>query len=78
MARQLQERLRVVSYAVSLGDVRSLVFYIGTEEIMQSSFKLGGKALAAYRAFAGDGLFRLSVGMEDPDDLCRDLERALS
>ena len=78
MARQLQERLRVVSYAVSLGDVRSLVFYIGTEEIMQSSFKLRGEALAAYRAFAGDGLFRLSVGLEDPDDLCRDLEWALS
>ncbi len=77
MARQLQERLRVVSYAVSLGDVRSLVFYIGTEDIMQSSFRLRGDALAAYRVFAGDGLFRLSVGLEDPNDLCQDLDQAL-
>lgn len=30
------------------------------------------------RAFAGDGIFRLSVGIEEPDDLCNDLEQALA
>lgn len=32
----------------------------------------------SYRQFAGDGIFRLSVGIEEPLDLCRDLEQALS
>jgi len=26
---------------------------------------------------AGDGVFRFSVGVEDPDDACADLEQAL-
>ena len=77
MARRLQRRLRLVSYAVSLGDVRSLVFYIGTDAIMDSTFRLEGEELAAYRAYAGDGIFRLSVGLEDPADLRRDLTQAL-
>jgi methionine-gamma-lyase len=32
---------------------------------------------ASYRAFAGDGIFRLSVGLEDPEDLIADLAYAL-
>ena len=73
LAKQLQERMRLISYAVSLGDVRSLLFYIDTEEIVGSSFGLKGAALSAYREWAGDGVFRVSVGLEDPDDLCQDL-----
>ena len=30
-----------------------------------------------YREYAGDGVFRLSVGIENGDDLCRDLDRVL-
>lgn len=77
-ATQLQKRLRLISYAVSLGDVRSLIFHIPTDAIMQSSFRLNGSALESYRRFAGDGIFRLSVGLEDPDDLCNDLNQALA
>ena len=32
---------------------------------------------AAYRAYAGDGLFRLSVGLEDAADIIADLDQAL-
>ncbi len=77
MARQLQQRLQIFSYAVSLGDVRSLIFYIDTEAMMKSTFHLQGQALAGYRAFAGNGVFRVSVGLEDPNDLCHDLKQAL-
>ena len=77
MARQLQQRLRLISYAVSLGHVHSLIYYIGTDRIMASTFHLSGDELSAYRAYAGDGVFRLSVGLEDPDDLCGDLWQAL-
>jgi methionine-gamma-lyase len=44
---------------------------------MESTYQLTGEQLAAYREFAGDGLFRLSVGLEDPQDLCTDLGRVL-
>ncbi len=77
MARQLQMRLKLISYAVSLGHVHSLIYYISTAGIMASTFHLAGDDLAAYQAYAGDGVFRLSVGLEDPDDLCYDLRQAL-
>ncbi len=77
VANQLSRRLKVFHYAVSLGHHRSLIFYIATGDIQATTFKLQGEQLADYRAFAGDGIFRISVGIEDPDDLCADLEQAL-
>ena len=44
---------------------------------MKSSYALEGLALDAYRAFAGDGVFRIAVGLEDPEDLCDDLAQIL-
>ena len=76
-AARMAERLEVIHYAVSLGHHRSLVYWIGTEDVVGSSFRLEGAQLEAYRALAGEGVFRLSVGLEDPDDLCADLERVL-
>ena len=77
-ARVLAERLRVIHYAVSLGHHRSLVFYLPTEEMFESSFRLTPDQQESYRQFAGDGLFRLSVGIEDPADLCKDLDQAFA
>jgi cystathionine gamma-synthase len=76
-ARQLAERLEVVSYAVSLGAAKSLCFYIPTDDILRSSFPLGAADEAAYREQAGEGVFRLSVGLEDAADIIADLDRAL-
>ena len=39
---------------------------------------LHGEAEARYRAAAGEGLFRFSVGIEDPADLIADLEKVLA
>ncbi len=77
LARQLAEQLRVVSYAVSLGKTKSLLFYIPTEDILRSSFHLEGEEARSYRDWAGDGVFRFSVGLEDPNDIIADLEQAL-
>lgn len=77
LARRLAERLRVFSYAVSLGKTRSLLFYIPTEDILRSSFRLEGEEARKYREWTGDGAFRVSVGLEDADDLIEDLARAL-
>ncbi|MFO1276563.1 MAG: PLP-dependent transferase [Sphaerotilus natans] len=78
MARQLAARLRLVHYAFSLGHQRSLVVLLDTAEMMESSYDLHGEALAEYRRWAGDGVFRLSVGLEHPDDLIADLDQALN
>ena len=75
--RMAQGGLRVIHYAVSLGHHRSLIFWMDTPSLMESSFRLGGDQLDSYRAYAGDGIFRMSVGLEDPADLCEDLARVL-
>jgi methionine-gamma-lyase len=77
LAQRMVERLKVVHYAVSLGHHRSLVYWIPTADIMRSSFRLEGEALGRYRAFAGDGVFRFSVGIEDAEDICADLDQVL-
>jgi cystathionine gamma-synthase len=77
MARQLALRLKVAHYAYSLGHQRSLVVLLDTDEMMTSTYGLTGSQLEDYRAFAGDGVFRLSVGLEAPEDLIADLDQAL-
>ena len=44
----------------------------------ENSFRLGAEHLSRYRDPAGEGIFRLSVGLEDPDDPCADLDQALA
>ena len=67
----------MIHYAVSLGHHRSLIYLMQTEDLIASSYRLQGEALEEYRATAGDGLFRFSVGLEDADDLRDDLARVL-
>jgi methionine-gamma-lyase len=80
-ARQIAERmmqtLEVIHYAVSLGHHRSLVYLMQTADLIGSSYRLEGEELDKYRDSAGEGIFRLSVGLEDAGDLIADLQRAL-
>ncbi len=77
-ANRMVKELEVVHYAVSLGHHRSLVCWIGTSDIQKSSFRHDAEAERRYREFAGDGVFRLSVGIENGEDICADLDRVLS
>ena len=77
IAERMIERSQVIHYAVSLGHHRSLVYWIPTEQLMRSSFKLEDEPLRRYRGYAGDGVFRFSAGIEDAEDICADLERVL-
>ncbi|MGB5331280.1 MAG: aminotransferase class I/II-fold pyridoxal phosphate-dependent enzyme [Woeseiaceae bacterium] len=77
VAERMMSDLEVIHYAVSLGHHRSLIYLMQTEDLIGSSYCLEGEELASYRATAGDGLFRLSVGLEDAKDLCEDLGRVL-
>ncbi|MEN9483303.1 MAG: hypothetical protein RJB37_1183 [Pseudomonadota bacterium] len=77
MATQLAQRLQLIHYAFSLGHQRSLVVLLRTDEMMASTYDLHGAALADYRRYAGDGVFRLSIGLESAADLIADLDQAL-
>lgn len=68
---RVHDRVEVIARAVSLGDVRSLLTHPASTT--------HASLTAAQRAEAGigEGLMRLSVGVEDVEDLYEDLERAL-
>ena len=77
VAARMAKSLDIVHYAVSLGHHRSLIYWIGTDDMLDTSFKLEGEQAERYREFAGDGVFRLSVGLEDAADICADLDGVL-
>jgi cystathionine beta-lyase/cystathionine gamma-synthase len=77
IARRLVKQLEIIHYAVSLGHLRSLIYWIGTDDIEQSTYRHGPDAAQRFRSYTGDGVFRLSVGIEAGDDLWSDLVRCL-
>ena len=77
MARKLAKKLQIIHHAVSLGHHRSLIFYLPTEDMFKNSFHLSSEQQKEYREFAGDGIFRFSVGIENGIDLCSDLDQAM-
>ena len=77
LASRMMSGFEVIHYAVSLGHHRSLMYLLRTEDLAETSYGLAGAGLEKYRSVAGDGLFRFSVGLEDPADICADLDRVL-
>jgi O-acetylhomoserine (thiol)-lyase len=65
------EALRLFSHLANVGDCRSLVIHPAST----THFRMDDQALAG--AGIGPGTIRLSIGLEDPDDLIDDLKRAL-
>ena len=77
LAQKMMEKLEVFHYAVSLGHHRSLIYLMQTKDLINASFELEGQQLRDYRDIAGEGLFRVSVGLEDHQDLIDDLDAVL-
>lgn len=77
LAALMPDRLRYIHYAFSLGHQRSIIVYLDTAEMLRSTFHLTGDAAEDYRRYAGEGVFRLSVGLEAPEDLIADLRHLL-
>jgi methionine-gamma-lyase len=69
--RRLMNRVRLATLAVSLGGVETLI------EHPASMTHAGIPREEREKAGISDGLVRYSVGIEDPEDLIRDLEQAL-
>lgn len=76
-AANLVRRVKVFTYATSLGDYQSLLFYYPTELHVDSATYLDADQKKAIREWTGDGLMRISIGLEDPEDLINDLDQAL-
>jgi cystathionine beta-lyase/cystathionine gamma-synthase len=77
-AVSLVQKVRVFTYATSLGDYQSLLFYYPTGLYVDSATYLSVDQKKAIREWMGDGIMRISVGLEDPEDLIADLEQALA
>jgi O-acetylhomoserine (thiol)-lyase len=65
------EALKLFSHLANVGDCRSLVIHPAST----THFRMSDEALQG--AGIGPGTIRLSIGLEDPDDLIDDLKRAL-
>ncbi len=69
--RAFIENLQLFSHLANVGDAKSLVIHPAST----THHRMSADALRA--AGIGEGLVRLSVGLEDADDLIEDLDRAL-
>jgi cystathionine gamma-synthase len=76
-AANVVQQVRVFTYATSLGDYQSLLFYYPTDLYVDAATYLDADQKRAYREWAGDGIMRFSIGLEDPEDLIADLDQAL-
>jgi O-acetylhomoserine (thiol)-lyase len=69
--RRFIESLTLFSHLANVGDAKSLVIHPAST----THFRMTVDDLA--RAGIREGTIRLSIGLEDPDDLIEDLSRAL-
>jgi len=65
------EALRVFSHLANVGDAKSLVIHPAST----THYRMSDEDLK--KAGIGAGTVRLSIGLEDPEDLLQDLGRAL-
>ena len=71
-ARVFTDALRLFTRMTHLGDVRSLVLHPATTtHVLRDGDQLAARGI-------GPGLLRLSIGLEDADDLIADLDHALA
>lgn len=65
------EELQLVSHLANIGDAKTLIIHPGSTTHQQLSDE------QQIAAGVSPDLVRISVGLEDPDDICWDLDRAL-
>ncbi|MCQ4725944.1 PLP-dependent aspartate aminotransferase family protein [Anaerotignum faecicola] len=61
------DSLKLITHAVSLGDVESLIVY----------YDKNSDKLPYYPEIYRKGFFRFSIGLEDPDDIIKDIKHAM-
>ncbi|MEW5785680.1 MAG: aminotransferase class I/II-fold pyridoxal phosphate-dependent enzyme [Bacillota bacterium] len=76
-AIKMAARLKLIKYATSLGHPQTLVFYYPTDLYIDAVEYINPQQKKGIREWMGEGIARLSVGLENIEDLVADLERAL-
>ena len=69
--RKFIEGVQLASHLANVGDAKTLVIHPGStthQQMSDADLEAAGVA---------ENLVRVSVGLEDPDDICADLDRAL-
>ncbi len=71
-------RLKIITHAVSLGHDQSLIFFLPTVFFFDDMVGFNDAQKEKYTNIMGEGIYRLSIGIEDADDLIDDLAQALN
>lgn len=70
--------MSAVAWAVSLGHDRSLLYHIASDGLLETSYRMTEAQAARFLDATGGGVFRLSIGLEDPAVVIADLEHVLA
>lgn len=70
--------LNLITHAVSLGHDQSLMIYIPTDFFFEDMVVFTEAQKEKYRRLMGEGIFRLSVGIENAEDIIDDLRQAFN
>jgi len=70
--------LNLITHAVSLGHDQSLMIYIPTDFFFEDMVVFTEVQKEKYRRLMGEGIFRLSVGIENAEDIIDDLRQAFN
>lgn len=76
-AERARTGMETVAWAVSLGHDRSLMYYIASDGLLETSYRMTDAQAARFLDVTGGGVFRFSVGLEHPDALIADLEHVV-
>ena len=72
VAKSILDKVEIFSIVANIGDSKSIINHSASTTHQQLSKE------ELEKAGVGEGLIRLSVGIEDVEDLIADLEKALS
>jgi len=71
------KKLKLIKHAVSLGHDQSLIVYVPTMFFFDDMVVFNDKQKKKYTDIMGEGIYRFSVGIEDPEDIIQDLSQAI-
>ena len=70
-------RLEIIKHATSVGHDQSLIYYLPTVFFFSDMVVLDEGQQQKYIDLMGEGVYRISIGLEDADDIIHDLSRAM-
>jgi cystathionine gamma-synthase/methionine-gamma-lyase len=70
-------RLELIKHATSVGHDQSLIYYLPTVFFFSDMVVLDKGQQQKYIDLMGEGVYRISIGLEDADDIIHDLSQAM-